>query len=67
MDFFPYVLIGVGTVRYITALRNTVSLGTALLCLRMCSKCIVSPNVPLLLSNLGVIQCRDELQSVENC
>jgi hypothetical protein len=59
MDFFPYVLIGVGTVRYITAIRNAVSLGTAVLCLRMCSKCIVCPNVPLLLSDLGVMQCRN--------
>jgi hypothetical protein len=62
MDFFPYVLIvliGVGTVPYITALRDAVSLGTAVLCLRMCSKCIVCPNVPLLLSDLAAIQCRD--------
>jgi hypothetical protein len=67
MDFFPYVLIGVGTVRYITALRNAVSLGTAMLCLRMCNKCIVCPNVSLLLSDLGVIQCRDVPQSVKDC
>jgi hypothetical protein len=52
---------------YITALRNAVSLGTGLLCLRMCSKCIVCPSVPLLLSDLGVIQCRDVLQFVEDC
>jgi hypothetical protein len=52
---------------YITALRNAVSLGTALLYLTMCSKCIVCPNVPILLSDLGVIQCRDVLQSVEDC
>jgi len=32
MDFFPYVLIGVDTVRYVTELRNAVSVGTAVLC-----------------------------------
>jgi hypothetical protein len=67
VDFFPYVLIGVGTVRYITALRNAVSLGTAMLCLSMCNKCIVCPIVSLLLSDLGVIQCRDVPQSVKDC
>lgn len=62
MDFFPHVLIGVGTVRYVTELRNAVSVGTAVLC--KCSKCTVCPNVPLLLS---VILCRDVPQSVEDC
>jgi len=67
MDFFLCVSIGVGTVRYITAQRNAVSSGTAVLCLRMCSKCTVCPSVPILLSDLGVIQCRDVPQSVEGC